>query len=185
MTPILRRSKESARRQRSRPESERSQDIPNTRPLAERARPLLDGRKRPYPRDGQYEQNSRPNKQSRPNQRRDFNPPMHRRQPPFELQTSHHRRQLQQQQQQQQQYHRTQAPAPPAVSRSYEEYLRSMGRAASGSSSSRSQRSYQDQDQDYTYERRPNREYQRGSYDKSVDEFIRRNNDNRRYRDRR
>merc|ERR1719464_2037593 len=55
MTPILRRSKESARRQRSRPESERSQDIPNTRPLAERARPTLPNRKRPFQRDGQYE----------------------------------------------------------------------------------------------------------------------------------
>ena len=50
MTPILRRSKESARRQRSRPESERSQDIPNTRPLAERARPTLPNRKRPFQR---------------------------------------------------------------------------------------------------------------------------------------
>jgi len=184
MTPILRRSKESARRQRSRPESERSQDIPNTRPLAERARPILENRKRPYPRDGHFEQNSRPNKQNRPNQRRDFNPPMHRRQPPFELHTSHRRAQMQAQQQQQ--YQRSQAPAPPAVSRSYEEYLRSQGRATSGSSSSRPQRSYQDQDQDYMYDRRPNRDYQgRGSYDRSVDEFIRRNNDNRRYRDRR
>jgi len=183
MTPILRRSKESARRQRSRPEEERSQDIPNTRPLAERARPLLDNRKRPYQRDGQYEQNSRPNKQSRPNQRRDFNPQMGgRRQPPFELHTSHRRAQMQLQQQQQQQYQRNQASAPPAVSRSYEEYLRSTGR----SSSSRPQRSNQDQDQDYGYDRRPNRDYQgRGSYDRSVDEFIRRNNDNRRFRDRR
>ena len=50
MTPILRRSKESARRQRSRPEAERSQDIPNTRPLAERARPTLPNRKRPFQR---------------------------------------------------------------------------------------------------------------------------------------
>merc|ERR1739844_602401 len=177
MTPILRRSKESARRQRSRPEEERSQDIPNTRPLAERARPLLDNRKRPYQRDGQYEQNSRPNKQSRPNQRRDFNPQMGgRRQPPFELHTSHRRAQMQHQQLQQQQYQRNQASAPPAVSRSYEEYLRSTGR----SSSSRPQRSNQDQDQDYGYDRRPNRDYQgRGSYDRSVDEFIRRNNDNR------
>ena len=38
MTPILRRSKESARRQRSRPESERQSDVPHTRPLADRIR---------------------------------------------------------------------------------------------------------------------------------------------------
>merc|ERR1739844_882931 len=111
MTPILRRSKESARRQRSRPESERSQDIPNSRPLAERARPFPENRKRSFQREGQqqYEQHSRP-KHSRLNPRKDYNPPPHRRQQPFELQ-SHHRRQ---QQQQQQQYHRNQqAPAQP------------------------------------------------------------------------
>ena len=74
-----------------------------------------------YYREGQqYEQHSRP-KHNRPNPRKDYNPPPHRRQQPFELQSSHRR---QQQQQQQQQYHRNQAPAPPTVSRSYEEYLR-------------------------------------------------------------
>merc|ERR1719266_71927 len=183
MTPILRRSKESARRQRSRPESERSQDIPNSRPLAERARPFPENRKRSFQREGQqqYEQHSRP-KHSRLNPRKDYNPPPHRRQQPFELQ-SHHRRQ---QQQQQQQYHRNQAPAPPTVSRSYEEYLRSMRPGASGSGSSRP-RSYQEQDQDYLgYDRRSNQQH-RPSYDRSVDEFIRRNNDDkhRRYRERR
>merc|ERR1712228_814297 len=114
---------ESARRQRSRPEEERSQDVPNTRPLAERARPLMENRKRPFQRDGQYEQNPRPNKQNRPNQRRDFKPPIRgRRQPPFELHTS--RRRAEMEAQAQQQYQRIQAPPPPAVSRSYEEYLR-------------------------------------------------------------
>merc|ERR1719411_1678407 len=50
MTPILRKSKESARMQRSRPESERSQDVPPTRPLAERVRPIPsnESRKRSY-----------------------------------------------------------------------------------------------------------------------------------------
>jgi len=186
MTPILRRSKESARRQRSRPESERSQDIPNSRPLAERARPFPENRKRSFQREGQqqYEQHSRP-KHSRLNPRKDYNPPPHRRQQPFELQ-SHHRRQ---QQQQQQQYHRNQqAPAQPTVSRSYEEYLRSSMRSGGGSGSGSSRpRSYQEQDQDYLgYDRRSN-QHHRPSYDRSVDEFIRRNNDekHRRYRDRR
>ena len=55
MTPILRRSKESARRQRSRPESEKVQDIPHSRPLADRIRPNLhhdNPRKRPHDRIG-------------------------------------------------------------------------------------------------------------------------------------
>jgi len=171
MTPILRRSKESARRQRSRPESERSQDIPNTRPLAERARPTLPNRKRPFQsRDGQYEdQHSRP-KNSRPNQRRDFNPRgrgggrggHHQ----YGLQSSHRRAEQQQ---------RNQASGGSAPSRSYEEYLRSM-RGSSGGS-----RSYQDQVQDFLQDRRnSNRDqHHRPSYDRSVDEFIRRNNDDK------
>ena len=55
MTPILRRSKESARRQRSRPESEKVQDIPHSRPLADRIRPNVhhdNPRKRPHDRIG-------------------------------------------------------------------------------------------------------------------------------------
>merc|ERR1712008_172411 len=159
------------RRQRSRPESERSQDIPNTRPLAERARPTLPNRKRPFQsRDGQYEdQHSRP-KNSRPNQRRDFNPRgrgggrggHHG----YGLQSSHRRAEQQQ---------RNQASGGSAPSRSYEEYLRSM-RGSSGGS-----RSYQDQVQDFLQDRRnSNRDqHHRPSYDRSVDEFIRRNNDDK------
>ena len=48
----------------------------------------------------------------------------------------------------------------------------------SGSSSTRP-RSYHDQVQDFLYDRRQSRDQHRGSYDRSVDEFIRRNNDDK------
>ena len=56
MTPILRKSKESARQQRLRPQHERSNDIPHTRPIAERfpSSGPTNNRKRPYARDAGY-----------------------------------------------------------------------------------------------------------------------------------
>merc|ERR1711881_765576 len=135
MTPILRKSKESARKQRSRPESERSQDVPPSRPLAERVRPIPsnESRKRSY-RDSfnpQHE-SSRPNKYNRPNPRYDH----HNQQQPHQQQQRRH---------QHQQAERGHGRQP--VSRSYEEYLRTM-RPSSSQPSSQPPR-YQD---DYLYE---------------------------------
>jgi len=191
MTPILRRSKESARQQRDRPESERDQDVPHSRPLAERARPLPpnlstrghhpDSRKRSYREvSGGYDQ-PRPkyNRGSSHHQsHRDYSPSPHY-------------------QQQRRPYDQQPRPRggrggrggsfrgrgrghggqpPSSVSRSYEDYLRQL-RPSSNNSRSRPAQSYHD---DYSYDRRSSRP----SYDRSVDEFLRRNNE-RRYRDRR
>lgn len=179
MTPILRRSKESARRQRSRPESERSQDVPHTRPLAsDRSRPLpsYENRKRSIRSDTQQHQS-----QSRPKYRRQGSPPprreIERDQPPPRRGSSHRS-----QNQTREPHHRGRPQGQP-VSRSYEDYVRSMrsGGAGEPARSSRGGGHYDDYD-DYLYERRP----PRASYERSVDEFLRRTGDHphKRYRDR-
>lgn len=142
MTPVLRRSKESARRQRSRPESEK---IPPSRPLAERARPFKEpqneSRKRSYQNRDHYNDH-RPSKYSRGPRYQDHRPhPRHR---------GNHN----------------------PVSRSYEDYLRSVEQP--------SRPRYDDSSDDYLYERRSS---SRPSYERSVNEYLwRRNNDHRRYR---
>lgn len=160
MTPILRRSKESARLQRSRPESERSTFVPPTRPIAERARPIPtnESRKRSYQyRESQeyFHQSSRP-KYGRSN----YHPPGggNDRRNNYQRQSVHKRLD-------------SSSGQPTSASRSYEEYLRSV-RGSPGSGMSRA--SYQaHRNDDYLYERRSNRP----SYERTVDEFIRKNHD--------
>ncbi len=145
MTPILRKSKESARRQRSRPESEKSSDVPHSKPLAERARPLpsYPDRKRSYRDSGSYRghyDHGPPRKYSRPS----YGPP-----PRYDR--------------------RSPGSYPPRrepVSRSYEDYLRTV-RGDPGSSGRPTSSYYND---DYLYDRRDDRP----SYDRSVDDFLRR-----------
>ena len=167
MTPILRRSKESARRQRSRPESERIQDVPHSRPLADRIRPTP---------QTSHENYSRKRPHNKIGGRGDtFEPPRSK-------------------------FSRRSPPPPPRLSRreghrgghdrgrggrydsrnrpSYEEYLRSATRNNSSSRGNRHHRGQQPQEDDYLYERRSSRP----SYERSVDLFLKRTGDTRRYR---
>ncbi len=164
MTPILRRSKESARRQRARPESERSQDVPPTRPLSDRLRPpppSFHSRKR--------KQVSTDSQHSSGASRAKYNKSQ------YSSRSSRAESSSQRFESSSRLYQRRgSSPASSSsnmVSRSYEDYLRSVGKSNRPSN----------RDSDYLFERRSSRP----SYDRSVDDFIRRNETNRRYRDRR
>lgn len=165
MTPILRRSKESARRQRSRPESEKVQDIPHSRPLADRIRPNVhhdNPRKRPHDRIGN-------SGRGRGGHRDNFNGPPRSK------------------------YGRKSSPPPPSRRDqggrdrggngnrnrlpSYEEYIRSVTRGSNPSRSSGGGAG-RSRDDDYLYERRNGRP----SYERSVESFLRRTGEIRRYR---
>lgn len=143
MTPILRKSKESARQQRLRPEHERVRDVPHSRPLAERVRPVTGtNRKRQYNKDPpHYDSGPRP----KYNRRSDYNssPPRSRPPPP----PPHYRERQQ-------------------VSRSYEESVRSNRRFSDRK---------QDEYDRLPYEHGSNSRSTRPSYERSVDEFIRKN----------
>lgn len=141
MTPILRKSKESARQQRLRPAHERTNDVPHSRPIADRARPVSspNNRKRHFPKDSPEYYKSGPNPKYA---RRGYH-----NSPPRRPGTRP-------------QYRERYGPPP----RSYEESMRS----------ARSR--YPDND----YSSAPRHR----SYERSVDEFLRKNND-RRYRERR
>ena len=187
MTPILRRSKESARRQRSRPESEKVQDIPHSRPLADRIRPNVhhdNPRKRPHDRIGnsgrgrgghRYEHEKLPILFHEIFHscffifRDNFNGPPRSK------------------------YGRKSSPPPPSRRDqggrdrggngnrnrlpSYEEYIRSVTRGSNPSRSSGGGAG-RSRDDDYLYERRNGRP----SYERSVESFLRRTGEIRRYR---
>jgi len=175
MTPILRQSKEAARRQRSKPEEERGRAVPTSKPLAGMQfgppRPGMSGgperpRKRRYPEEEYY--SNRPPKMSREG----YGPP--------QMSGRHH------------------MGGPPPVSRyatsgvsmrsshSYEDYLRSMRPSPYSSNypnypppriGYESRSSYDG----YGYRRS---DPERHSYDRSVEEFLRRTSDRPRGPDR-
>jgi len=190
MTPILRRSKESARRQRSRPESERQSDVPHTRPLADRIRPNTQSqdnyaRKRPHNRIGggrveAFEPASRPkyNKRSPTSRNEGYMQGSRRDQGGHR---GHHRGG--------QRGHGGSGGSHDARSRlpSYQEYMRSRnsggggGGTGSGMTNSNSARTggYPRQDDDYLYDRRSTSS--RPSYERSVDMFLKRTGEVRRH----
>lgn len=147
MTPILRKSKESARQQRLRPAHERTNDVPHSRPIAERARPVSspNNRKRHFAKDSPQHYKSGPNPKYA---RRSYHSSPPRRPGPKP-------------------HYRERHPYP---HRSYEESMRS----------ARSRYP----DNDYSFEDRTSAYSRHRSYERSVDEFLRKNSD-RRYRDRR
>jgi len=188
MTPILRRSKESARRQRSRPESERQADVPHTRPLADRIRPNTQSqdnysRKRPHNRIGggsggrveAFEPAaSRPkyNKRS-PTSRNEGYVQGSRRD-----QGGHRGHRGGQRGHGGGGGHDARNRLP-----SYQEYMRSRnsGGGGAGVSNSNSARGgYQREDEDYLYDRRSSSN-SRPSYERSVDMFLRRTGEVRRH----
>jgi len=188
MTPILRRSKESARRQRSRPESERQADVPHTRPLADRIRPNTQSqdnysRKRPHNRIGggsggrveAFEPAaSRPkyNKRS-PTSRNEGYVQGSRRD-----QGGHRGHRGGQRGHGGGGGHDARNRLP-----SYQEYMRSRnsGGGGAGVSNSNSARGgYQREDEEYLYDRRSSSN-SRPSYERSVDMFLRRTGEVRRH----
>ena len=166
MTPILRRSKDSARKQRSRPDSEKEQDVPHSRPLADRIsiRPIQtheNSRKRPHNKIGGGGREPRDN----------FEPPRSK-------YRSHYPTEQPQRRDYTRDYDRRNDRTYDSRNKrlpSYEEYMRS---ATRGSNLPRSGRTYRE-DEDYMYD---SRRSSRPSYERSVDEFLLRTADVRRHR---